>query len=47
MSGLKSEIRQRVHTHRPATRGQAMQLAHDIEVEMEGIEHVGDGFSMG
>lgn len=43
MGGLKPEIRQKVHTHRPETREHIMQLSRDIEAEAEGIERTLEG----
>lgn len=40
MGGLKAEIRQRVHTFRPTSRWQVMQLARDVESELEGTNRI-------
>lgn len=43
MGGLKLEIRQKVHTHRPETRWHVMQLLRDVEAETEGVECMLEG----
>lgn len=47
IGGLRMDLRQRVHTHRPESRWQVMQLARDIEAESGSIECVWEGQNQG